>query len=79
LVLYLFWKIFSAVNKDPRINHRGWKLFLRANEIDIWSGIRPGVLLNEEQIAEKRAEREKLTTMDHIIAIPKAFATSLFI
>jgi hypothetical protein len=66
-------------SKDPKVNYRGRKLFLRANEIDIWSGIRPGVLLDEEQVAEKRAAREKMTIKDHAIAIPKAFISSLFV
>jgi len=79
LALYLVWKVYSATSRNPKVNYRGWKLFLRASEIDIWSGIRPGVLLTEEQQAEKRAEQQKMTTMDKILYVPKSFVYSLFI
>ncbi|KAK7705079.1 hypothetical protein SLS57_010191 [Botryosphaeria dothidea] len=42
--LYIFWKVYSATSKDPRINHRGWKLWMRAHEMDLTSGMREGVL-----------------------------------
>lgn len=79
LALYLGWKIYSALSNNPNINYRGWKLFLRANEIDIWSGIRPGVLLTEEEQAANREARANMTTADRIIAVPKAFVTSLIL
>lgn len=59
--LYLFWKIYSAKSKDPRINHRGWKLILRTSEIDVNSGIREGVLRTPEEVAEIKAERKSRT------------------
>jgi len=77
-VLWAGWKIYSATSKDPKVNYRGWKLFLRKHEIDIWSGIRDNVLLSEEEVAEKRAARDKMTLKDHVIEIPKSFISSLF-
>lgn len=79
LVLYLFWKIFSSLSRDPKVNYRGWKLFLRKDEIDIWTGIRPGILLSEEEQAERRAARHKMTMLDRILYIPKNLIFSLFV
>ncbi|KAH8691405.1 putative general amino-acid permease GAP1 [Talaromyces proteolyticus] len=42
--LYLLWKLYSVYHKDPRINHRGWKPFLKVEEMDILSGMRDGAL-----------------------------------
>jgi len=67
------------MSKDPKINHRGWKLFLRVNEIDIWTGIRPGILLTEEEQAAKRESKAKMTMVDRILYVPKSFVTSLII
>jgi yeast amino acid transporter len=77
--LYLGWKIYSALSSNPKVNYRGWKLFLRANEIDIWTGIRPNILLTEKEQAEKREARAKMTVADRILHVPKAFLTSLVI
>lgn len=79
LAFYLFWKIYSVFSKNPKINYRGWKLFLHADEIDIISGTRPGVLLTEEQQAERRAERERRTWLDRILYVPKQLIYALFV
>ncbi|KAH7025432.1 putative amino acid transporter [Macrophomina phaseolina] len=42
--LYIFWKVYSATSNDPRINHRGWKLWMKAHEMDLTSGMREGIL-----------------------------------
>ena len=52
---------------------------MRVNEIDIWTGIRPGILLNEEQQAERREARGHMTMLDRILYIPKSFLTGLVI
>jgi hypothetical protein len=67
------------MSSNPNINHRGWKLFLRANEIDIWSGIRPGVLLTEEEQAAKREIRANMTVAQRILSVPKALVSSLIV
>lgn len=52
---------------------------MRANEIDIWTGIRPNILLTEEEQAEKREARAKMTVADRVLHVPKAFLTSLVV
>ena len=50
---------------------------MSANEIDIWTGIRPNILLTEEEQAEKRDADAKMTVVDRILYVSKAFLTSL--
>jgi len=52
---------------------------LRAHEIDIWSDIRPGILLTEEEQAAKREAKESMTMLDRILYVPKSFFTSLIL
>lgn len=77
-LLYLFWKVYSATSSDPRINHRGWKLFYRIDEIDVNVGIREGILRTPEQIAEAREKKKNRTTAQRVFALPKALWSSLF-
>jgi len=44
IALYIGWKIYSATSKDPKINTRGWKPYIRISEIDLMSGMRDGAL-----------------------------------
>ncbi|KAF2084759.1 AAT family amino acid transporter [Saccharata proteae CBS 121410] len=44
LTFFLFWKVYSAFSKNPLINHRGWKPYVRTSEMDLASGMREGIL-----------------------------------
>lgn len=57
LGLYGFWKVYSACSGDERINHRGWKLFMRSHEMDLTSGMREGVLEVPEGEGDKVDDR----------------------
>ncbi|KAF4544450.1 Amino acid/polyamine transporter I [Lasiodiplodia theobromae] len=57
LGLYVFWKVYSACSGDERINHRGWKLFMRSHEMDLTSGMREGVLEVPEGEADEVDDR----------------------
>jgi amino acid transporter len=70
IALYLFWKIYSATSKDPRINHRGWKLYIRISEINVNAGIREGILRQSDEVAAIKAKRDARTTKDKILAVP---------
>jgi hypothetical protein len=77
-VLYLFWKFYSASSSDPRVNHRGWKLYIRTSETDVNSGIREGVLKTPEEVEEYLTWKNSQTFKDKIIAVPKGLWESLF-
>jgi hypothetical protein len=74
----LFWKVYSATSSDPRINHRGWKLYIKTFETDVHSGIREGVLKTPEEVDDYLAYKRSLTVWDKIIAVPKGLWESLF-
>ena len=78
LAMYLIWKIYSAFSKDPRINHRGWKLYVRTGEMDVHTGIRPGVLRTQEEIAELQEKRRNTSILQRILSIPLGLWRSLF-
>lgn len=44
IALYLFWRIYSAYTKDPRVEKRGWKLLRSIDEIDVLSDMRDTAL-----------------------------------
>ncbi|QDS69090.1 hypothetical protein FKW77_010119 [Venturia effusa] len=68
LVLYIIWKVISVTSKDPRVNHRGWKLYLKTSEIDVNSGIREGVLRHPDDVAAELEAKRTRTTKQKIIA-----------
>lgn len=62
LILYIIWKVVTITSKDPRVNQRGWRLYLKASEIDVNSGIREGVLRHPDDVAaEIEAKRNRTT------------------
>ena len=69
--LYGFWKIYSAMSKNPKINHRGWKLYVRTSETDVLSGIREGCLYEPEEGRRLAEERRNRPISQKIMAIPK--------
>ncbi|KAF2096623.1 putative amino acid transporter [Rhizodiscina lignyota] len=54
LGLYLGWKLYSGFSRDPKVNHRGWRMYWRAEEIDLDTGMREGVLLELDDIEDER-------------------------
>ncbi|GME56874.1 Amino acid/polyamine transporter I [Neofusicoccum parvum] len=68
--LYAFWKVYSATSSDPRINHRGWRLWMRAHEMDLTSGMREGVL--ETSDADEGAARKGSSFGERLAAAPRA-------
>jgi hypothetical protein len=70
--------VYSATSKDPRLNHRGWKLYLRTEEMDVHSGIREGVLRTPEEVELLREKRRNTTILQHVLSVPKALWNSLF-
>jgi amino acid transporter len=78
LALYLIWKIYSALSKDPRINQRGWKPYLKIGEIDVDHGIREGILRTEDEVAAIKEKRAARTPLDKILAVPLGLWYNLF-
>jgi amino acid transporter len=78
LFFYLVWKIYSATSKDPRINHRGWKPYIKLSEIDVDHGIREGILKTPDEVASIKAKRDARTTKDKILAGPLSIWYNLF-
>jgi hypothetical protein len=74
----LFWKVFSATHKDGRINHRGWKLYLRTSEIDVNSGIREGVLIPADEVARIKEAQANRSIGSKLLDIPKGLWESIF-
>ena len=54
LGLYIGWKIYSSLSSNPRINYRGWKPFIRTHEMDLKTGMRENVLVEDTE-PERRA------------------------
>lgn len=78
IVLYTFWKVFSATHKDPRINHRGWRLYIKTSETDVMSGIRDGVLKTPQEVEEVWAKKRNRTAKEKILAVPMGLWTAIF-
>jgi len=78
LALYLFWKVFSAMSKDPRVNHRGWKLYIKTSETDVDTGIREGVLKTPDEVQFELEKKRARTLKDKLLAIPLGLWNSLF-
>jgi hypothetical protein len=66
----IIFTLYSATSQDPRINHRGWKLYVKLSEINMDYGIRDGILRTPEQVEAIRQKRAKRTTKDKILAVP---------
>jgi amino acid transporter len=78
LVLYLIWKVYSATSNDPRINHRGWKLYIKTSETDVHTGIREGILKDPAQVEAELAAKRARTTGQKVLAVPRLLWESLF-
>jgi amino acid transporter len=78
IVLFLVWKLISITSKDERLNHRGWKLYLKAHEIDVNSGIREGVLRHPDDVAAEIEGKRNRTTGQKAMAPFKAIWEGLF-
>lgn len=77
LLLYIIWKLYSVFSKDPRINHRGWRLFYRSHEMDIRTGLRTDLLLDPEEAARQRLMKLNRTFGQRVAAAPKAVWSAL--
>jgi yeast amino acid transporter len=70
LALYLFWKVYSATSKNPKINYRGWRLYVRTSETDVLSGIRDGCLIDPVEGRRIREERARRPLTAKIAEVP---------
>ena len=72
LGLYFGWKIYARFSRDPSIHRPGWKLFVRTYEIDLVSGMRENVFVQNFD-----AEHRESFTQEPI-SVPKKVFNALF-
>jgi amino acid transporter len=77
IALYLFWKIFSATSSNPKLNYRGWRLYVRTSEMDVLTGIRDGVLLDPAEGARIREEKAARPFTRKVMDVPMALYRAL--
>ncbi|KAF1992637.1 putative general amino-acid permease GAP1 [Aulographum hederae CBS 113979] len=69
LALYIFWKVFAALSKDGAINTRGWKPFVRVEEMDLDTGLR-------EALIQESPEERKMSVAEQAKSLPKRILTA---
>lgn len=72
LALYGGWKIYSALSNNPKVNYRGWKPYMRTHEIDLQSGMRENVLIENPE-PERRS-----SFAQEAVSFPKKVVNALF-
>ncbi|KAF2402940.1 putative amino acid transporter [Trichodelitschia bisporula] len=78
LTVFIIWKVYSAAySTDPRINHRGWKPYIKISEIDILTGIRENTLRDMDEVRALQ-QQPKLSVGQKIIGVPRAIWGTLF-
>ncbi|KAI9703405.1 MAG: hypothetical protein M1820_005877 [Bogoriella megaspora] len=73
LTLYIYWKVYSALSKNPRINYRGWKMYIRTDEMDLTTGMRENIIAGDPGQSEYDADVTKET-----ISFPKKVFKAIF-